>query len=104
RRLVSRRRRVRPRLRRARDPAPLLKGDPVASVTLESVSVRFRGGAVGLDDVDLRAADGEFLALVGPSGSGKTTLLRSIAGFLRPAAGRIRIGDRVVADAGRADP
>lgn len=76
----------------------------MASVTLESVSVRFCGGAVGLDDVDLRAADGEFLALVGPSGSGKTTLLRSIAGFLRPAAGRIRIGDRVVADAGRADP
>ena len=41
--------------------------------------------------------DGEFVALVGPSGSGKTTLLRTLAGFLSPTEGRIRIGDETVA-------
>jgi iron(III) transport system ATP-binding protein len=50
-----------------------------------------------LADVDLTLGDGEFVALVGPSGSGKTTLLRTIAGFLTPTSGSIRIGDRVVA-------
>jgi molybdate transport system ATP-binding protein len=37
--------------------------------------------------------------LFGPSGSGKTTLLRCIAGLVRPDAGRIVVGDRVVFDA-----
>lgn len=75
----------------------------MSSVTLENVSVRFRGGTVGLQDVDLHVADGEFLALVGPSGSGKTTLLRSIAGFMAPTSGRVLIGDRVVAVSVRSD-
>ncbi|WP_105566179.1 ABC transporter ATP-binding protein [Microbacterium halophytorum] len=69
----------------------------MTSVTLDSVFVRFPGGNLGLQDIDLRIDDGEFLALVGPSGSGKTTLLRSIAGFVEPASGHVLIGDRVVA-------
>lgn len=69
----------------------------MASVTLDSVSMRYPSGARGLADIDLEIADGEFLALVGPSGSGKTTLLRTIAGFLSPTSGAIRIGDRQVA-------
>ncbi|NYF51600.1 ATP-binding cassette domain-containing protein [Tunturiibacter gelidoferens] len=36
--------------------------------------------------------------LFGPSGSGKTTLLRAIAGFVRPDAGSIVRGDRVLVD------
>lgn len=76
----------------------------MAGVELHGVSVRYASGAVGLADVDLRIADGEFLALVGPSGSGKTTLLRAIAGFLTPTSGRIRIGERVVAGEGALVP
>ena len=34
----------------------------------------------------------------GESGSGKTTLLRSVAGLIRPAEGRIAVGDRVLFD------
>jgi molybdate transport system ATP-binding protein len=37
-------------------------------------------------------------ALFGPSGSGKTTVLSILAGHLRPDAGRITLGERVLVD------
>ncbi len=36
--------------------------------------------------------------MIGPSGSGKTTALRAVAGFVRPATGRISIGGTDVTD------
>ncbi len=39
-----------------------------------------------------------FTMLLGPSGAGKTTLLDCIAGLLRPDAGRIALGGRVLFD------
>ena len=47
------------------------------------------GAFAALDDVDLKVADGELLALLGPSGSGKTTLLRIIAGLDWPDSGEV---------------
>jgi ABC-type sugar transport system ATPase subunit len=49
-----------------------------------------------LKDVNVEAADGEFVVLVGPSGCGKSTLLRSIAGLEEITSGEILIGDEVV--------
>jgi molybdate transport system ATP-binding protein len=40
-------------------------------------------------------------SLFGPSGSGKTSLLMVIAGFLRPDAGFVRLGGRVLLDTAR---
>jgi ABC-type sugar transport system ATPase subunit len=65
-------------------------------VMLESVTKRFPGGAVAVDELSLDIADGEFMILVGSSGCGKTTALRMIAGLEKPTAGAIRIGERVV--------
>ena len=43
-----------------------------------------------LKDVDLRVEERAFVTVTGPSGSGKTTLLLTLAGLLKPTAGRIR--------------
>ena len=58
------------------------------------------GATKVLRDIDAKIASGEFVALLGPSGCGKTTLLRLVAGFEQPDAGTIRLGDRLLADAG----
>lgn len=53
-------------------------------------------------DVELVVAGS--VALVGPSGAGKSTVLRAIAGLVKPAEGRIALGDDVWFDAGVALP
>ncbi|GJD48678.1 High-affinity branched-chain amino acid transport ATP-binding protein LivF [Methylobacterium crusticola] len=47
------------------------------------------GGPPVLAGVTLRIAAGEIVAVVGTNGAGKTTLLNTVAGLLRPVAGRI---------------
>src|SRR6204780_3395777 len=68
-----------------------------SKVSFDKVSVAYRG-AVVLKPLTLEVAAGEILALIGPSGSGKTTALRAVAGFVRPASGRIHIGGADVTD------
>ncbi len=77
--------------------------DAPAHLLLDGVQKRF-GAVVALDGVGLRAAEGSRTAIVGPSGSGKTTLLRVVAGFEAPDAGRIMLGDRVMAEGGTSVP
>jgi molybdate transport system ATP-binding protein len=62
---------------------------------------RFPGGpesAAFTLDIELRTSAG-ITALFGPSGAGKTLTLDSIAGFVRPDAGRVLLADRLVFDA-----
>lgn len=49
-----------------------------------------------LADINLTVHDGEFICLVGPSGCGKSTLLNTMAGFLSPTSGTIRIDNEPV--------
>jgi heme exporter protein A len=59
-----------------------------------------RGGRLVFEALGFALAPGEALVLRGPNGSGKSTLLRLLAGFLRPAAGRLSWdGQAVPADA-----
>ena len=67
--------------------------EPAPIISINGVSKRFAHDCLAVDNVSLDVRSGEFFALLGPSGCGKTTLLRMLAGFERPNAGRIVIGD-----------
>jgi multiple sugar transport system ATP-binding protein len=54
--------------------------------------------SVGVKEISLDIADGEFLVLLGPSGCGKTTTVRMVAGLEDVTTGEIWIGDRKVND------
>ncbi|MGX1670299.1 ABC transporter ATP-binding protein [Streptomyces sp. NPDC055400] len=68
-----------------------------SGIRFDKVSVAYGTNTV-LHSLDLTVEPGEVMALLGPSGSGKTTALRAVAGFVRPASGRVLIGDRDVTD------
>ena len=53
-----------------------------------------RGGRNVVDGLSFRLEAGAALVLTGPNGSGKSTLLRALAGYLRPAAGSVRVTGR----------
>ncbi|MCZ7668363.1 MAG: ATP-binding cassette domain-containing protein [Chloroflexi bacterium] len=56
------------------------------------------GAVPVVDDVSLRVAQGQILALLGPSGCGKTTTLRLIAGFEQLDSGAIWIDGQEMAN------
>ncbi len=52
-------------------------------------------------ELELALAVERTVALVGPSGAGKTSVLRAIAGLVRPAVGRVTLGEEVWLDVER---
>jgi putative ABC transport system ATP-binding protein len=68
-------------------------------VKLNGVSKIYGAGetaVTALDAADLEVRRGELLLIEGPSGSGKTTLLSILGLLLRPSAGEVVIGGRLV--------
>jgi ABC-type nitrate/sulfonate/bicarbonate transport system ATPase subunit len=58
---------------------------------IHTVFVRDGETRAVLDDINLDVIEGEFVCLLGPSGCGKSTLLSTMAGFLSPTSGTIKI-------------
>src|SRR5215469_16556705 len=81
------------RSRTARDAE---RWSTMAEIVLDRVSKVYPDGTAGVNELDLRIGDGEFMVLVGPSGCGKSTALRSIAGLEEITSGKICIGGRLV--------
>jgi NitT/TauT family transport system ATP-binding protein len=64
------------------------------AVSLRSVAITFGpkvGGYTAVQNIDLTASPGEFIAIVGPTGCGKSTLLNASAGLLKPSDGIVEI-------------
>jgi NitT/TauT family transport system ATP-binding protein len=75
--------------------APALK----TKLSVENVSVSFQRDGQStsvLENISLEVGEGEFVCLLGPSGCGKTTLLNTMAGFLSPVSGEIRVDGKAI--------
>ncbi|WP_120003795.1 ABC transporter ATP-binding protein [Nesterenkonia muleiensis] len=68
-----------------------------ASITVDRLVKSF-GDQRAVNEVSMDLPAGALLVLLGPSGCGKTTTLRMIAGLEDPSGGRIRFGDKTMAD------
>jgi lipopolysaccharide export system ATP-binding protein len=68
-------------------------GADAAATRLRATGLTKRYGRRNVvDGVDFSLEPGEIVALLGPNGAGKTTSFYMMVGFVRPSAGRIRLG------------
>lgn len=68
-------------------------------IEFEQISVRYPDDPrLAVEQLDLRVAPGETVALVGPSGSGKTTLVNLLPRFVLPTSGVVRLDGHDIAD------
>jgi NHLM bacteriocin system ABC transporter ATP-binding protein len=84
--------RIRPLMASAIESSDERKSPGELSGALELSKLTFRympSGPPVLDDVTIRVAQGEYVAIVGPSGSGKSTIFRLLLGFEQPESGAI---------------
>lgn len=66
----------------------------MTALTVTGLSLRL--GDFTIEDASFRLPVNDVMVVLGPNGAGKSVLLETIAGFHRPARGRIAIGSRDV--------
>jgi len=62
-------------------------------VEVRDLAYQYPDGTSALRGISFRITHGESVAVVGSNGAGKSTLLLHLTGALKPASGKIRIGD-----------
>jgi branched-chain amino acid transport system ATP-binding protein len=70
-----------------------------ALLELDGVEVRY-GRTRALRGISLTVGAGDAVGIIGPTGAGKTTTLKTIAGLVRPSAGRVLLDGRAHAGEG----
>jgi len=63
-------------------------------VEIKDFCYSYENGDTNIENINLKIADNDFVAIIGRNGCGKTTLLKSITGLLRPSSGEIFIRGR----------
>jgi iron complex transport system ATP-binding protein len=76
--------------------------DPETWIRLASITVAL-GGRTVLREASAQVRAGDLVVVVGPNGAGKTTLARTIAGFVAPRGGNVRVFGRDPYQANRRD-
>jgi manganese/iron transport system ATP-binding protein len=83
-------------------PAPAVPDSAAAlgaSLSLRNLTVTYNNGFTAVENASFDLDPGTICALVGVNGSGKSTIFKAIMGFVRPAAGEVRLCGLPVADA-----
>lgn len=69
-------------------------------ITFKDVAFTYQAGSPfasdALTDINLTIHDQAFTAIIGHTGSGKSTLVQHLNALLKPSAGTVTIGDRVI--------
>lgn len=86
-------------------PALLARKPAVQSgtVEIENVSVVFGEGDQrykAVAETTLTIKSGEFVCILGPSGCGKSTLLNTVAGYVQPTTGHVRVDEEKISKPG----
>ena len=68
-------------------PAEALPDGAGLAITTSGLAMRFRGGQLAVDHIDLAVPHGSVYGFLGPNGSGKTTTIRMLLGLVHPTAG-----------------
>ncbi|EBM5321967.1 metal ABC transporter ATP-binding protein [Salmonella enterica] len=67
------------------------KNNVYPAVSVEALTVSYRGGNIGLSDVSFELKKPTICGLIGMNGAGKSTLFRAIMGFVSPACGKVEV-------------
>lgn len=78
---------------------------PGSLVELKKISYRYDSGSpfekLALDDISLKLAKNQTLAIIGRTGSGKSTLVKHINGLLKPQRGQVLINGQDIWASGK---
>ena len=72
-------------------------------IEIDRVTIIFGKGQKAhkaVEETSIRIEPGEFVCILGPSGCGKSTLLNSVAGYVRPHSGQVRVDGEIVSGPG----
>lgn len=62
---------------------------------VDGLTVKY-GNIVAVRDISFEIQEGQIVALIGNNGAGKTTTLKTVSGLLKPSAGSIYFGDKLI--------
>ena len=99
-RVISHRNLAEPPTRASR---ALRHGIDTGLVEIDRVSIVFGKGRhahKAVEETSIRVEPGEFVCILGPSGCGKSTLLNTVAGYVKPHSGEVRVDGELITGPG----